>query len=373
MIINEVEAYPVTLPFKHPASDSLGTYSASNHCILIVRTDSGVYGAGEVALAWYGGAHAYSKEIRELWAPRPIGEDCRRISYLMSRFDSLLQFSKRHLLVRSAVEMALLDAVGKAYGLPVYQLLGGKVRNRIPLTGGVNMDTPDRMVESAKERVSEGYKELKIKMGTNVERDIEMVKAIRGSIPGNIKLRIDANMSWNDKWAAAKHIRQFVEAGVTIVEQPLAPERLKDLAELRVGSDAAILLDESVWSEADALDCLRSGAADMLHVYISEAGGLFAAKTIFELAALYHVPCTIGSMPEARIGTAASLHVAAAMTNLSERASDIRGYTIYQKDVVVEDYDLSDGAITVPDRPGLGVTVDFDALQELSVWERGRD
>lgn len=372
MLITDVEVYPVKLPFKYSVSDSLGTYISSNHCILIVHTDAGVYGAGEVALAWFGGSHSFVQEIRELWAPLLIGENARRISYLMKRFDSLLPFSKRHLLVRAAFEMALFDAVGKASGLPVYQLLGGKMRESIPLTGGINLDTPERMVEAAKERVKEGYKELKIKVGTDVERDIEIVKAIRSSIPDEVKLRIDANMCWSDQKAAARYIQRFAEQGVSMVEQPLAPDRLADLAELRARTEAAILLDESVWDAKDALACLQHGAADLLHIYISEAGGLTAAKTISDLASLYHVPCTIGSMPEGRIGTAASLHAAAAMSNLSERASDIRGFTIYKKDVVKEDFEISGGSIAVPDRPGLGITVDFDALRELTVHEGGR-
>jgi muconate cycloisomerase len=110
-------------------------------------------------------------------------------------------------------------------------------------------------------------------------------------------------------------------------------------------------------------------AADLLHVYISEAGGIGGSRKIFELAELYQVDCTIGSMPEGQIGAAASAHVAAAMSNLSEHASDIRGFTLYQDDVVQTGLTIENGELLVPDQPGLGVTVDFEALERFRKHE----
>lgn len=365
MIIRSVEAVPVQLPLREPVSDSWGTYRASNHGIVIVRDDSGEYGAGEIALAWFGGAHALCKEVSERWAPRLIGRQVADIAGCCALMDGFCAFSKRHLLAKAGVEMALWDLWGKRLGLPVYQLLGGKLRDTVPLTGGVSMGTIESMVETACRKVAEGYKELKLKVGLDERTDLETVRRIRLAIPDSIPLRVDANMAWRDVKQAKRIVDEMTQYGVRIVEQPLHADRLQELAWIRRHTEALILIDEGVWDAGDARRNLEAGAADMLHVYISEAGGIRESRRIFELAELFHQDCTIGSMPEGKIGAAASAHVAAAMPNLSRHASDIRGFTGYAEDVTVEELLIIDGELHVPDRPGLGVTIDWDRLDKL--------
>jgi L-alanine-DL-glutamate epimerase-like enolase superfamily enzyme len=369
MIITSLNAFPIHLPFQDAVSDSLGTYYASNHGIVIVETDSDHYGAGEIALAWFGGAHSLCREINDLWRPILVGEDCRNMTYIMKKLQPLLQFSKRHLLAKAAVEMALYDVIGKSLGVPVYQLLGGKMREFIPLTGGVNMGSITDMTAMACKKVGEGYRELKIKVGLDEVHDRAVIQSIRQAIPDEVRLRVDANMAWKNVKTAQLLMDEFYEYGVHIVEQPLSEERLEDLAWLRKHAKPMILLDESVWNVADAKRCLKIGAGDILHVYSNEAGGLNESRRIFELAALYEVPCTIGSMPEARIGAAASLHLGIAMENLSEFSSDVRGYTSYKDDVVHEDLQLENGRLYANDRPGLGLTIDYEKLKHLSVTQ----
>ena len=263
--------------------------------------------------------------------------------------------------------MALYDVVGKITGVPAFCLLGGKMRGSIPLTGGIGLDETDKMVEEACRKVEEGFRELKIKIGYDPDKDLQTIRKIRNAIPDHVSLRVDANMAWKDVKMAKQWIDEAWEYGVHIVEQPLAADRLDDLAWLRNQVKARILLDESVWNAADAKKCLDTKAGDILHVYTNEAGGLTESRTIFELASLYHVPCTIGSMPEARIGASASLHLAVAMANLSEFASDIRGFMLYREDVVHEELRLENGRLYVDEKPGLGVTVDFEKLNKLTV------
>jgi L-alanine-DL-glutamate epimerase-like enolase superfamily enzyme len=365
MKIVSVEAIPIHLPFREPVRDSWGKHESSNHGIIRILGESGEYGVGEIAFAWYGGAHALCKEVNELWAQQLIGLELCDMGKINALLDHLCCFSKRHLLAKAGVEMALWDLLGKTLNVPVYQLIGGKLRDKLPLTGGIPMESVDHMVESAVRRVSEGYKELKIKVGMDDRTDLEAVSRIRMAIPDTVKLRVDANMAWKDAKKAKEQIDEMVNYGVCIVEQPLKDTRLKELAWLRANTDALLLIDEGVWDVHDAKKHLDIGAADMLHVYISEAGGIGSAKRIFELASLYDIDCTIGSMPEGRIGAAASAHVGAAMLNLSPYASDVRGFTVYREDVIQEDLTIEDGFLTVPDGPGLGITLDFEKLERL--------
>ncbi len=367
MKIVSVEAIPVNLPFHEPVSDSWGEYTSSNHGIVVIRSESGEYGAGEIAFAWFGGAHALCKEVNELWAEKLIGLELNNITRISTILDYFCSFSKRHLLAKAGVEMALWDLWGKTLKLPVYGLLGGKLRDALVLTGGLPMTSVDRMVDCALRKVSEGYTELKLKVGLDDKKDLEAVRKIRNAVPETVKLRVDANMAWKDVKKAKELIDEMVNHGVCIVEQPLHETRLADLAWLRSNTKALILIDEGVWDVHDTKRHLDMGAADMLHVYISEAGGIGSSQKIFELATLYDTDCTIGSMPECRIGAAASAHVAAAMPNLSAYASDIRGFTAYREDVVNEELSIDAGSLIVPDRPGLGVTIDFAKLEKLRI------
>lgn len=360
--IASLEAICITLPFKDRVSDSWGTYTCSNHGVVIITSDDGVTGIGEVAFAWFGGAHSLCQEINNYWSEFIVGKDVGDINSICSLMDRFCSFSKRHLLAKAGVEMALWDLLGKTLGVPVYTLFGGKRRDKIPLTGGIAMGSLEQMIEEAHKRISEGYRELKIKVGLDEENDLRIIKAIRKEIGDNIALRVDVNMAWRDVKRALRFMDEMYELGVHIVEQPIGYLRIEDMALLTAQAKPHILSDESVWNVEDAKLILENKASDLLHIYISEAGGIKGSLEIAQLADVYGVDCTIGSMPEGRIGSAASLHSAAVMKNLSEFPSDIRGFTIYEKDVTNEDLCIVDGCIIVPDGPGLGVTLDPEKL-----------
>lgn len=365
--ITTVEAIAVNLPFCERVSDSWGEYSSSNHGIVRVTTEDGLCGIGEISFAWLGGAHALCAEINRLWAPRLLGYDATQIDEMSAVMDGFCVFSKRHLLAKAGIEMALWDLLGKQTGLSVARLMGGRRRGRIPLTGGVPMAEPQEMAEAARRRVKQGYRELKLKVGLDDAGDLAGVRAVRAVIPDSVRLRADANMAWKDRRQALYMMDALYDLGVHIVEQPLDERRLEDAAWLRDRAKARILIDEGVWDIHDARACIEAGAADLLHLYTCEAGGLGSMRRIAQFAQLYNVPCTIGSMPEGRIGAAASAQAAACMENLASDPSDIRGFTVYAADVTREELVIENGELIVPNRPGLGVTLDEEMLDRLRV------
>ncbi len=365
--IEKIEAIPVNLPFREKVSDSWGEYHSSNHGIVRITAQDGMTGLGEISFAWFGGAHALCAEVERLWAPRLLGHDITQTEAMSEAMDGLCVFSKRHLTAKAGVEMALWDLLGKSLGISVARLMGGRLRDRVPLTGGIPMAGPQEMAEIAALRVAQGYRELKLKIGLDDQRDLAGAKAVRRAVPDDVRIRADVNMAWKDRRHALDMMDRLWDIGVHIIEQPLAGERRDDLRWLRERAKNRILLDEGVWDIADARMQLEAGAGDMLHLYTCEAGGLTGMRRIAELAELYHVPCTIGSMPEGRIGAAASAQAAAFMKNLSPDPSDIRGFTVYAQDLTQEDLVIEGGDLIIPDRPGLGVTLDEDKLARLRV------
>lgn len=365
--IEKIEAIPVILPFREKVSDSWGQYYSSNHGVVRITAQDGTIGLGEISLAWFGGAHTLCAEVERFWVPKLLGHDITQIEVMSGIMDEFCIFSKRHLLAKAGVEMALWDLWGKTLGVSVARLMGGRLRDRVSVTGGIPMSDPQEMAETAAHRVGQGYRELKLKIGLDDHQDLAGVMAVRRVIPDEVRVRVDVNMAWKDRRHALQMMDRLWDIGVQIVEQPLASDRLDDLRWLRERVRNRILLDEGVWSIADAKTQLDAETADMLHLYTCEAGGLACMRRIAELAELYNVPCTIGSMPEGRIGTAASAQAAAFIGNLSSDSSDIRGFTVYAEDLTQEELVISDGELIIPDKPGLGVTLDEEKLAHLRV------
>ena len=370
MRICSIELIPVTLPYKTPVSDAWGVYRGVRCAIVRITGESGQKGYGEVSLAWFGGVHNLCREAQAEWVPRLIGLDTSEITRINAVLDKCCTFSRRSLLVKAGIEMAVWDLLGKERNLPVYDMLGGKQRERIPITGSVAMLPLEEMAEQAKSAVEVGYQELKIKVGLEEKKDLAAISMIRDAVPDYVRLRVDANMAWKDRKTAKRMMDAFYSYGVEIVEQPLDYRDLEGLAWLRNNTPCRILIDEGIWDWHDAARHIQAEAADLFHVYICEAGGIEGARRVFNTGGAFHIDCTIGSMPEAVVGACAAAHIAAAMPNLSEYPSDIRGFTVFDQDVAVSAMKLQNGYLKLPQGPGLGFEVDEEKLEALRADSR---
>ena len=326
----------------------------------MIHTDAGLTGLGEASSIWDRRGRGESETINGLLADMLCGLDPRRIREIADRMDQLLH---RSFPAKAGIEMALYDLVGKACDVPVYQLLGGQVRDRVLLSHSLSMGDPEAIASQAQSLVAQGYKTLKAKIGRNLRADLAVLAAVRSAVGSEIVLRVDANMGWSSAKEAVRCIEAIADFDLELVEQPLAADDLEGLRFVRERVSLPIMADESVWTPADALNCVRHQAVDVFNVYVSEAGGLGAAARIFAIAEAARLPCIIGSMPELGIGTAAQAHLAFAMPNLGY-ASDVNGCVYHSGDVIREKLPIADGYILPPPGPGLGVSLDEDALAE---------
>ena len=194
--------------------------------------------------------------------------------------------------------------------------------------------------------------------------DIESVSAIRKALGPKAVIRVDANMGWRSTREALTRLEALASFNIHSVEQPLPADRIEDLAWLRQRSPMPIMVDESVWGPDDAARVIRAGAADIINVYVSEAGGLRNAARIFAMAETAGIACTIGSMPELGIGTAAEMHLAVAMPELLG-PSDVCGVLYNRETLIEETLPIENGLAGAPGRPGLGVTLDRARMHAL--------
>jgi len=342
---------------------ALGLAAVSEHAIVFIETDRGVTGLGEIASVFQRRGRLLARDVEAMLGPAVLGEDPRRIAYLVQKMDRALEGVEE---AKAGIEMALWDILGKTLDTPIYALLGGKVRERIPLSYSVPFGEPKAMAEFALERVREGHRTIKVKVGSEPARDLEAVARVREAIGPGVRLRVDANMAWRSAKEAIRLIRAMEPWDLELVEQPLPPRELVALAEVRRAIGVPLMADESIRTPRDAMDVIRHGAADIANVYVTEAGGLLNASRIFSLCEATGMPCMIGSMPEFGIGTAAQIHLGVAMTNLGPD-SDTCGVLYHAEDLLTRPLRIEGGYAYPPEGPGLGVEVDLDVLAR---WHR---
>jgi muconate cycloisomerase len=265
--------------------------------------------------------------------------------------------------------MALFDLVGKELGQPIYNLLGGLVRESVPLSYSIPFGAPEEMAAFGAERAAQGFRTVKVKVGQEPRRDVEAARLVREAIGPDHRLRIDANMAWRSAKEAVPIIRAMEGYEPELVEQPLRPRELDGMAEIRRHVAVPIMADESVWSPRDAMEVVRRGAADVVNVYVSESGGLLPASRTFSLCELAGIPCMIGSMPEFGVGTAAQIHLGVAMTNLGYD-SDTCGVLYHEADLLKAPLRFENGHAFPPTGPGLGVELDMAVVE---AWQRPPD
>ncbi len=242
------------------------------------------------------------------------------------------------------------------------------MRERIPLSYSVPFGEPEgRWPSIARERVGEGHRTIKVKVGNDPGAGRRGRPAgARGDRARTMRLRVDANMAWPTAKEAIRLIRAMERWDLELVEQPLPPRELDAMAEVRRAIGVPLMADESVRTPRDAMEVIRRGAADIANVYVTEAGGLLNASRIFALCEAAGMPCMIGSMPEFGIGTAAQIHLGVAMTNLGPD-SDTCGVLYHAEDLLTRPLRIEGGFAYPPEGPGLGVEIDMDVLER---WRR---
>ena len=368
MKITSVRTIPVWCPRRRPfggvTMTALGPAAVSDYTIVFVDTDAGITGIGEVDSVFKRRGQLLRNDLEQALIPAVIGEDPTRIAYLVQKMDRVLDGVEE---AKAGIEMALWDIVGKSLNVPIYKLLGGKVRDRIPLSYSIPFGTPEQMADFAVERVKAGHRTIKVKVGSeDAARDIAAVRMIRDAIGSDIKLRVDGNMGWPNAKHAIRIIRTMEAYDLELVEQPLSPHDLAGMAEVRRSISVPLMADESIRSPRSAMDMIRAGAADIANVYVTEAGGLLNAMRIFAMCEAAGMPCMIGSMPEFGIGTAAQIHLGVAMTNLGPD-SDTCGVLYHAEDLLKTPLNIDNGFAYPPEGPGLGVEIDMSILER---WRR---
>lgn len=367
MKITRVEAIPVCVPLKKGMTTKTahGEHVTSPYVIVRVHTDAGIVGLGEatVSALWSGENQSTCMAVlKEIIGPAVIGRDPRDITAIRRAMDMVIKLNP---FTKAAVEMAMWDIAGKAVGLPVYQLLGGKVRDRIRIKLVVWARDVAGSRAMAEQHLKLGVTCVKVKTGLDPNGDIARVRAVREVCGPDVPLTIDSNCGWTLQ--QARHcLHEMADLKLLLAEQPIGPGDHAAMAELRRDTTIPIMADESIFTLQDAWLLSTHRAVDIFSLYPGKHGGISATADIVAIARSAGIRCTIGSNLELGIGTAAMLHVAAAFPEIDTDAfpADTIGPFYHEADLITRPLELGPPAALVPDGPGLGVELDEDQLRK---------
>jgi muconate cycloisomerase len=366
MKITHIESIPVRVPLKKgmSAKTAHGEHATSLFVLVKVHTDEGIVGLGEASISalWSGETPAGTvAAIREYIEPAVRGQDPRDITAVRRAMDFQIKLNP---FTKAAVEMALWDIAGKAAGLPVYQLLGGKVRDKIRIKLVLWAFDIPTVRTLAEKFLGWGVSCLKVKVGLDPEEDVARVRAVREFAGPGMPLTIDANTGWTISQAKGC-LRQLEDVNLLLAEQPIPPGDPAALAELRRATPTPIMADESVFTLQDAWLLTTHRAADILSVYPGKHGGLAATAEVVAVAKAAGLRCAIGSNLELGVGTAAMLHVAAALPEIDSDSfpADTIGPLYHEGDLLTTPLDLGPPYAKVPSGPGLGVELDEEQVK----------
>jgi muconate cycloisomerase len=383
MKITEYREYFIRLPSRriHNWASKMNS-PIGHHYILELMTDEGITGWGETpAIATWGGPHGmyYGEDsgttshlLKHYLFPAIEGQDPRDIG---ARHAAMNRAVKGHPYAKAAVDIALYDIAGKAAGVPVYRLLGGKLRDSIPICHSLGIMENEKALAEAVEAVAEGVRTIKCKTGLDSTRDIDLVRRLREKLGPDITLRVDGNEGYQTPQEAIRVTRAIAPYDVAFHEQPVAG--FEALAQVARRIDIPVMADESAWFPQDILRLHQLGAAEIISLYTTKPGGLYPTLQVAAVAAACGMTCDIGGSIEMGIGVAANLHLGVSVGILRwasvcpvpniDGAGPVKMAGVYYLDDIINTpLKYADGHLFVPDGPGLGVEVDRQKLKRYA-------
>jgi muconate cycloisomerase len=364
LTIRRIDAIPVALPLKAPIKMAAETVTSAQNLLVRIEAANGTVGWGEAASAptmtgdTQGGLLA---AVLDHLAPMLIGKDARD-------WPALHPALRRALLgnggAHSAVEMAVLDLIGRATGRRLIDILAKPRREAVRPMWLLGNKTADEDVSEAHRKQQEGFDFFKLKIGVKpLAKEIEIAFAVREALP-KTPLCADANCGLTVAQARS-YAEKTRKAKLLFVEQPLAYDDLDGLKKLTRSTKVPVGVDESIHSLADITTCAKAGAGGV-SLKLIKLGGIRAAIEAGKLCQKLGLSVNIAAkIAESSISSAAALHLACAVPKADWGVSLTHFYLA--EDIVRRALPLKDGLVRLPEGPGLGVEVDEAAVERFRV------
>ncbi|WP_299425854.1 mandelate racemase/muconate lactonizing enzyme family protein [uncultured Shimia sp.] len=371
MKITRVQTHILHHQLDAPFQSSFSTFRARRHLLVEIETDTGLIGWGECL-----GPADINAAVVSAMTPMLIGRPALDIEptwlSLYNEFRDQGQRGNIHTAL-SGIDIALWDIAGKHFDAPIHQLMGGAWRLDIPAyaTGGFRPEGGDHASACAAEMaayVAAGFKAVKIKIGFGVESDLATIAAVRASIGPDIELMTDANHGY-DAVDAIEVGRRASQYNIHWFEEPVLPEALRAYQQVRTAQPIPVAAGET-WHGRWAIDeALQQKTVQILQPDVCGVGGLSEARKIITLADIHHVrlvPHVWGTAVALAAGLQFHAILPPAPPSHEQRSPRLefdQTYNPFRQEIVTEPIAHINGFVPVPQGPGLGITINRDALR----------
>jgi L-alanine-DL-glutamate epimerase-like enolase superfamily enzyme len=359
MGIRAIRAYRVELPLHEGSYKWSGGKSVSvfDSTVVEVETTEGITGWGEVCPLGPFYLPAYSEGVRagikEL-GPHLLGYDPCEVDVVNHRMDAALQ---GHPYVKSGIDMACWDILGKTAGLPVCTLLGGRSGQDVTLYRAISQESPEAMAARVAGYRAEGYRRFQLKVGGDPDVDIERIRLAAAQLEAGDRLVADANTGWS-QFEAMRVVRAVRDVDV-LIEQPC--RTYEECLCIRRATDHAFVLDENIDSLGMLIRALSEGAMDVVNLKISKLGGLTKLRQARDLCVSRGISMTIEDSWGGDIVTAAIAHLAHSTPEPSRFTStDFNSYVTVS--IAEGAPQRQNGRMAASSAPGLGVSPKMEVL-----------
>lgn len=368
MEVASVEVIPVEVGVRRLADGGIAPYRGKHGAVeraerVLVRleTTSGVEGWGEIRPS--PSVESTVAVLKSDVIPEALGSPVWAIEAFRNAFHYEYLDLNGYV---AGVEMAMWDAFGRELGVPLHQLLGGAVVEEVPIAATLGILDPEESREYARRALAEGYDILKVKAGRDWQQDVERVVAMADEVDGGLEFRVDPNQGWTFEDAVRVGAR-LEDAGVYLqyLEQPIRIDSIGTYRSLRNRLQTPVAINEDAYFRRNLTQLLQADAIDVAVVDLVPAGGILALKAQAAVAAEYGISVAHHDGFDLGIKKAAVLHTVASTPAINLAVDTV--YPHWEEYLLEDPLAAAEGTMTIPDGPGLGVTIDSGQLDRLRI------
>lgn len=357
--IISIDIIALALPLKQAFTIAYQAWESMPVILLQVRTDKGIWGWGEAvpdpAVSGETPASCLAMLEKDL-APAVLGLEATDLKAIHRALD----FVRGAPAAKAAIDIACYDILGKTRQLPLWQLLGGKSA-QLELPAVIPLASPEAQAEKAAYWQSQGYRQIKVKLGGGHREDIDRLKAVGRALAPETELRVDVNQGWTPKQALAT-VPLLQEANVAVLEQPVPWWELEAMQ--KINRLIPVMADEAVLNLSDLEQVIACKAASWLNIKLMKCGGIHPGLALVARARQAGIKVLLGSMLESALGSLAGVHMAAAVEGIV--ANEMVGPLLFACDT--GRFPCRGNCIRLTATPGLGFAPDLEAIDRMATF-----
>lgn len=362
-----IETILVDIPTIRPHQLSVTTLRVQTLVLVKITTVDGIVGWGEASTIGglnYGdeSPESVKTNIDTYFAPLIISIKDLNIAQTLKLLRKNINGNR---FAKCAIQTALLDIQAKCLGVPLSEILGGRLHDSLPVLWTLaSGDTKKDINEAQKMIELKRHNTFKLKIGSRpLQQDVDHVIAIKKALGADISIRVDVNRAWSEL-ECLHGIQQLQDARIDLIEQPCAIQNTDALARLTARFDVAIMADEALTGPDSAYRLAKDHCANVFAVKIEQSGGLIEACDVAKIACLAGIDLYGGTMLEGPVGSIASAHAFSTFENLAF-GTELFGPLLLTEEILTTPLRYENFALHLPTMPGLGIEIDENKIEQL--------